>query len=270
MNRRSPHLVPDAPACHLRDVTIRRGRTPVLTDIDLDLAPGRIHGLIGPNGAGKSTLLAAILGLIPADGTIRVHGCEITALPVRHRARLLSYLAQDHGDGSEFSGRATVRMGRHARRSRLGGLGPADEQAVEDALRRTGADAWADRPLARSSGGERQLTRLAAAIAQDAAVMLLDEPISALDLAHETEVLRLLRPWIDEARDTPRTVVVVLHDLSLAARFCDHLVLLADGGIAATSSPEQVLTPELIRSTYGVEADVSPSPVTSTLLVTPL
>ncbi|GAB3818956.1 ABC transporter ATP-binding protein [Tessaracoccus terricola] len=257
------------PAVSLRGVRVAHGSRTVLDVPALDFEPGRVHGLIGPNGAGKSTLLKAVLGLLPATGEVSVHGHALARMPFRARARLLSYLAQDTALEVDFNGRELVRMARHARLRRFGSLGVDDERAVDDALRLTGADAWSRRPVTSTSGGERQLTMLARAIAQDAAVLLLDEPISALDLGHELDVLRLLRPWVDAAA-TSRTVLVVLHDLTLAARFCDRLTLVVDGRIHCQGTPEHVLTAHHLRPAYGVDVDVSTSRATGTLQVTPL
>lgn len=241
----------------------------VLNHIDLALDSGLVHGLIGPNGAGKSSLLKACLGLVRATGQIEIEGSSLSRLSTRERAHRMAYMAQDTAIDGDFTGATYVQLGRYARASRFGTLTADDQRIVEDALRVTGADAWADRPVMRTSGGERQLTALARAFAQDPAILMLDEPVAALDLRHELDVLRLLRPWI-EATERPRTVVVVLHDLSLAARFCDRLTLLADGAVLAHGAPEDVLTQRHLRQSYGVETNITRDPATNSLVVTPL
>lgn len=213
--------------------------------------PGNIYGLIGPNGAGKTTLLKKIMHDAPGNA--------------KKKARAMAYLEQTV-TVTEFTGREVVEMGRYARMSRFGTLSAQDHAAVEEALTITGAKAWCERPTAQTSGGERQLTGLARVLAQDSPMMLLDEPLSALDLAHEMAVLNTLRQWIT----SERTVVMVIHDLTLAARFCHELVLLKDAEILAQGPPNVVLTPQNIKQAYGVNVDVHTSSVTNTLTVVPL
>ncbi|MFT0846672.1 ABC transporter ATP-binding protein [Actinomycetaceae bacterium L2_0104] len=257
----------------LSDVRVRYGPRTILDGLTLNLGAGKVHGLIGPNGAGKSTLAKAVLGLVPYEGTVTVSGHDTKMMNPRRRARHLSYLAQDASMPSDLTGRQLVEMGRYARSSRFGTPTEDDEAAVDAALALTGAFRWDSRPVAQTSGGEQQLTSLARALAQDAPTLILDEPVSALDMAHEMTVLRLMHPWVDQQGDK-RLVVVVLHDLSLAARFCDELVLLnpspSGAVVAAQGSPEEVLTPSLLSLAYGMDVDVRISPVTNTLTVTPL
>jgi iron complex transport system ATP-binding protein len=257
----------------LTGLTVSYGPRTVLNELSVDLTPGRVHGLIGPNGAGKSTLVKAVLGLIAYEGSVTVSGRSLASMNPRQRARHLAYLAQETSSPADFTGRQLVEMGRYARQSRFAAMISADERAVDAALRLTGADAWAQRPVAGTSGGERQLTGLARALAQEAPVLVLDEPISALDMSHEMAVLCLLHPWLDED-PANRLVVVVLHDLSLAARFCDDLILLTPGRhgavIAAHGTPDDVLTVDLLRAAYGIDVDVRRSPVTDSLSVTAL
>ncbi|WIY83137.1 ABC transporter ATP-binding protein [Propionimicrobium sp. PCR01-08-3] len=254
-------------------LTVRYGVRTIVDDLTLDIRPGRIHGLIGPNGTGKSTLVKALLGLVDYQGTVRVGGIDLRSMNPRSRARHLAYLAQHTISAADFTGRQLVELGRYARRSRFAAIDPDERRAVQQALRMTGADKWAERPVAATSGGERQLTGLARALAQDAPALILDEPVSALDMTHQMAVLSLLRPWL-ESDPHSRLVLVVLHDLSLAARFCDDLVLLAPGPagatLAAQGRPDEVLTPRLLRMAYGIDTDIRISPVTGALDVTPL
>ncbi|MDY5403948.1 MAG: ABC transporter ATP-binding protein [Trueperella sp.] len=259
-------------ALSLRGLRVSYGERQVVDIDQLELDAGRIVGLIGPNGAGKSTLVKAILGLVPAAGEVEVGGQNLARLPVRQRAARVAYLAQDSLRGSAFTGREVVEMGRYAALPRFGSLSADDDARVSAALAATGAGAWAERPTRQTSGGERQLTGLARALAQDAPLLLLDEPVSALDLSHAVAVLKVLRPWV--AADRRRTVVAVLHDLTLSARFCDELVLLQPrpGGarIRARGAPGEVLSPEVIEEVYGAPVDVRLSEVTGTPVVTPL
>ncbi len=271
--RRSRDSRGDASGVCLSDLRVHYGSRTILDGITLDFHPGKVHGLVGPNGAGKSTLVKALLNLIPYAGTVTVAGRDTRDMKPRERARHLSYLAQDMARGSDFTGRQLVEMGRYARSSRFSSATTDDVAAVDAALDLTGAGAWASRPVAHTSGGEQQLTGLARALAQDAPALILDEPVSALDMAHEMAVLRLMHPWVEQQK-ARRLVVVVLHDLSLAARFCDELVLLTPSPsgavVAAQGSPEHVLTPELLNTAYSIGVDVRRSAVTNSLTVTPL
>lgn len=264
-----PIPVPGAPALALTDVGASYGERQVLRGVSLEVAPGHVHGLIGPNGAGKSTLLRAALGLVPTTGIVEVHGHPLQELKPRGRAHLMSYLAQDTTTDTDFTGHAYVQLGRYARTTRFGSMTADDEDAVDEALRLTGAIGWRHRQMRQTSGGERQLTALARAIAQNPSVLMLDEPTSALDMGHSLDILRLLRPWIDVAPEE-RTVVIVMHDLNLAARFCDVLTLIDDGTIKSHGSPAEVLTRANLRDAYDVDTDISRNPVTGTVLVTPL
>lgn len=260
-------------AVRLRDLSVGYGRRRVLHHVNLDLAPGRVHGLIGPNGCGKSTLVKTIVGLLDYRGTVTIAGRELTTIPIRHRAHEFAYLAQDPPSTPELTAREIVEMGRYAHRSRLAPPRSSDHHAVDEALALTRAVDWADRRLGSISGGQRQLTHLARAFAQQAPLLVLDEPLAALDLAHQMRVMGLLHPWI-AADPRHRTIVIVVHDLTTAARFCDELVLMAPGPdgahLVARGSVESVLHPEFIEEAFAVSADVRRSPVTGTLTITPV
>lgn len=244
----------------------RDGRT-VLRELTLAADPGCVLGVIGPNGSGKSTLLRALAGLAPAAaGSVHVDGRDIHRLRPRARAPLLAYLPQDTTVAFEFTARDVVLLGRYAHRPRFAAPSTRDTEIADRALRQTGTEHLADRPVTRLSGGERQLVYLAKSLAQDAGVLLLDEPVSALDLRHQLRVLSLIRAQAAEGR----AVVVVLHDLDQAARHCDRLALLHGEELCALGTPDQVLTPEVLRATYGVRARVTSDDVTGALRVIPL
>lgn len=259
-------------AIRLTDMHVAYGKRPILAIDELELRDGAVHGLIGPNGAGKSTLLKAMLGLVPHAGRVEIDGEDFSAMASREKARRVAYLAQDALVGSSFTGREVVDMGRYARQPRFTTRTVDDDVMVDQALATTGADAWADRSTVATSGGERQLTGLSRVLAQDTAVLLLDEPLSALDLSHETRVLKVLREWVQGG--TGRSVVVVLHDLTMAARFCDELVFLQPQPTGARAfaqgAPHEVLTTQAIADVYGVNVDVRRSDVTQSLVVTAL
>ena len=234
-------------------VTAGYGRACILRGIDLEVRTGEVLGLIGPNGAGKSTLLRALAGLIrPQEGTVTDPDTSLTSRSARDRARRVAFLPQDTSLDLDLPAREIVALGRYAHRSRWR-AGPADAHAINDALVRTGADAYRERHVAQLSGGQRQLVLVAKLLAQEARTLLLDEPVSALDLGYQLDVLMLLA---ELARDG-HAVVLVLHDLELAARFCDRLVLLQDGRVRADGAPAEVLTSELLGEVYRVRAVVT-------------
>ncbi|MCQ9370899.1 ABC transporter ATP-binding protein [Corynebacterium sp. 35RC1] len=249
----------------LRGVSVSYGRAGVLKELTHTFAPGQVHAIVGPNGAGKSTLLKAMLCLHPYRGSMRIDAAEARTLQPRQRARKVAYVPQQLPPGIEFSGRQFVELARYARLRRFGTLTAQDAEVVEQALTRAGALDWAHKPVRHTSGGQQQLTSLARALAQEPQALLLDEPTSALDISHEAKVMRLLRQWV--AEDPQRLVVAVVHDLSLAARFSDQLVLLAHGGIARSGSPPEVLTTAILSEAFGVQVEVSAHPRTGALQV---
>ena len=234
-----------------RDLAIRLGRRPVLSGIGLDLAPGRLLGLLGPNGAGKTTLLRALAGLVaPASGEIRLDGRPLAAMGREARARRIAALLQGGGVGWPMRVREIVALGRLPHRRAFAGPDAADRAAVARAMGRTDVAHLADRPEPSLSTGERMRVLLARALAVEAGWLLADEPVTALDPAHQLDAMALLRAV---ARDGAG-VVAVLHDLTLAARFCDRIVVLAQGRIAADGPPEEALTDRLLAEAFGVTA----------------
>lgn len=203
---------------------------------------GQMVGLLGPNGAGKSTLLKAMAGCLPHDGVIRVDGRPLTALSRQERARLIGYLPQDHTLHWPLTVRRMVSLGRLPH-------GEMSETApeVEQALRETDLLMLAERRVPTLSGGERARAHLARVLAGEPRVLLADEPVAALDPAHQVAVLALLRR---QARRLHRAVVVVLHDLSLAARFCDQVVLLDRGQVVVAGPPSQVMADVRLAQVY--------------------
>ena len=240
----------------------------MLTAVSHDFAAGRVYAVVGPNGTGKSTLIKAIASLESYGGSVLIQGKDSRELTPRQRAHLVAYVPQHLPRAVEFTGREFVRLSRYSRARRFAGLTAADEQAVENALELTGASVWADMPVRATSGGQQQLTSLARALAQEPKILLLDEPTSALDITHETSVMRLLSPWV--AADPARCVIVVVHDLTLAARYCDVLLLLHEGGILKQGTPEQVLTAANIKPAFGVDVTVSRHPTLGFLNIQPI
>jgi iron complex transport system ATP-binding protein len=230
---------------------------PILDGVRLEARPGSMVGLIGPNGAGKTTLFRCIAGLLkPSAGTVWITAPEgdrpASAWPARDLARILALVPQDTSVGFAFSTRDIVLMGRHPHLGRFQVEGPDDVGIANAAMREAGVLHLADRPITQLSGGERQMTFVAKALAQEPRILLLDEPVSALDVRHQLEILALARRRADDGA----CVIVVLHDLNLAARYCDRLALLAGGRVLAEGEPAAVLSRRHLDASYGVNAAV--------------
>jgi iron complex transport system ATP-binding protein len=247
------------------DLTLAYNGNPVVHGADIALAPGRVTALVGPNGSGKSTLLRTLARLhapesgrieLPTEGAGSASDAEaIDALSLSNRdfARRVTLLAQSRPTPAGLSVREVVEFGRHPHRGRWT-RGDADGAAVvEHAMTITGVAELADRQVDRLSGGQLQRVWLASCLAQDTAVLLLDEPTTYLDLRYQVELLDLIR---DLAEVHGVTIGVVLHDLDQAAAIADHVVLLADGRVQASGTPAQVLTSELLSEAYGIRVDV--------------
>lgn len=256
------------PALHAEDLTLCYDRTVVLDHLDLAIESGTVTTLIGANGCGKSTLLKAFGRLLaPTAGTVRLDGTPLSALSTREIARRLAVLPQRPLTPAATSVRDLVMRGRHPHQSLLRPWTPGDADKVAAAMAATGVADIAHRDVNELSGGQLQRAWIALVLAQETSTILLDEPTTFLDLAHQLDVLRLVRT-INAERGS--TIVMVLHDLSLAARFSDRLVVLHDGGVLADGGPWDVLTPGVLRVAFGLDADVIPDPRTGTPLVVPL
>ena len=222
------------------------GRTEILHGIDVTARPGRVLGLIGPNGSGKTTLLRLLHGgLSPATGSVLVDGTPLDEIDRRTISRQISVVVQEAGGETTMSAAEMVLLGRTARLSGFQSTGEGDVAAAREALIRVGALHLATRDFAGLSGGEKQRVLIARALAQNAAHLLLDEPTNHLDIRYQHEVLGLLL-------GLPTTTVVVLHDLNLAARYCDDVVLLSEGCVAGAGTVHEVLDPQLLSEVYGI------------------
>ncbi|WP_052851147.1 ABC transporter ATP-binding protein [Streptomyces avicenniae] len=243
------------PARHeARELHWHAGRLRVLGGITLALPPGRFTGLVGPNGSGKSTLLRLLAGLrAPSAGHALLDGEDVAATGRRAVARRLAFVAQDVATDVDMTVREVVTLGRAPHRGRTAAPAPRDREAVELAMARTGVSWLADRSWPTLSGGERQRVNVARALAQEPAGLLLDEPTNHLDVRHRLDLLGMLSA-------SGVTVVAALHELELAARYCDHLVLLDGGRVVASGSPAQVLTSRTLREVYQVRATVREGP----------
>ncbi|WP_049936777.1 ATP-binding cassette domain-containing protein [Haloplanus natans] len=253
------------PAIDVSDISVTLGGVSVLDSVSTSVDEGRFVGLVGPNGAGKTTLLRAINGaLTPDRGTVRVAGQDIAGLGSRATSRLVATVPQSTASAFDFPVRHVVAMGRTPHVGRLGTRTAADRAAVDEAMARAAVSDLADRPVTDVSGGERQRVVLARALAQDTPVLLLDEPTSDLDVNHQVRTLELVADLVDEGR----TVVAAIHDLDLAARYCDELRLLHGGEIRAAGPPESVLTDATVEAAFGVRATVTEHPITGSASVT--
>lgn len=248
-------------------VTLGYEEGSVIEDLTVEVPAGRITSVVGPNGCGKSTLLRSLARLMrPRGGAVYLDGDAIFRLPTREVAKRLGILPQSPAAPEGLTVRELAAQGRYPHQSWLRQWSKADESAVERALETTGMLDLADRPLDTLSGGQRQRAWISMALAQETETLLLDEPTTFLDMAHQLEVLQLLNHL---NRQEGRTVLMVLHDLNNAARFSHHIVALRGGRVFAEGAPEEVMTPELFREVFGVEAEVVPDPRTGVPLCIP-
>ncbi|SNR32376.1 ATP-binding cassette domain-containing protein [Halorubrum vacuolatum] len=249
----------------VRELTVAFGDEPVFSDVDLTVDRGTFVGLVGPNGAGKTTLLRAIKGTLKPDrGTVRLAGDPLSTLSAKAVGRRVASVPQSTTLSFDFPVRNVVEMGRTPHIGRFGSHDADDVSAVEEAMAATGVARFADRPITEVSGGERGRVLLARAIAQGTPALLLDEPTASLDVNHAVRTLELVRGFVDDGR----TAVAAIHDLEMAARYCDVVVLIADGGIQAVGAPHEVFTAESIRASFDAEAFVGTDPTTGSPAVT--
>ncbi|MGA5553139.1 ABC transporter ATP-binding protein [Streptomyces lavendulocolor] len=243
-------------------VTLTAGARRLVRDVSLAARPGEVIGLVGPNGSGKSSLLRAVYRVLRPDaGHVRVDGADVRSLPVRRLARTVAAVVQEPGASFDLSVREVVAMGRTPHKRLLDGDTAEDARLIERSLAAVDAAGLADRPFDRLSGGERQRVLIARALTQQPSLLVLDEPTNHLDVRHQLEVL-------DHLRALPATVLVALHDLNLAAYYCDRLYVLRDGAVTASGPPSEVLTARLLAEVYGVSAEVAVHPRTGAPQVT--
>ncbi|SDF74425.1 iron complex transport system ATP-binding protein [Blastococcus aurantiacus] len=240
----------------------------VVQDVDLELTDGSFTAIVGPNGCGKSTLLRALGRLLrPAGGQVLLDGRAIARTPTREVAKVLGLLPQSPIAPEGLTVADLVARGRHPHQSWVRQWSRDDESVVAEALEWTDMAELAERPVDELSGGQRQRAWISMALAQGTDLLLLDEPTTYLDLAHQIDVLELVGRLHAERG---RTVAVVLHDLNLAARYAQRLVAMKDGVLVASGTPAQVLTEELLADVFDLEARIVPDPVTGTPMVVPV
>lgn len=228
----------------------------VLEDTTLRIPEGKITALIGPNGSGKSTLLKTLARqLSPETGQVLMNGRDLRAMPARELARNLGILFQEHLAPGDISVEELVQHGRYPHSGFLQSPSVRDLEAVEEALRLTDLVGLRHRPVDKLSGGQRQLAWIAMTLAQEPRYLFLDEPTTFLDLAHQFDLMDLI---LRLNQVTGKTIVLVLHDLNLAARYADHLVVLRQGKILAEGPPSGLLTAEILRTVFEIEARIIP------------
>lgn len=237
-----------------KELTLAYDGHEVIHELSLSLPAQRITALIGPNGSGKSTLLSGLARLMsPEQGAVYLDGQAIHTQPTREVARQLAILPQRPEAPGRLTVRELVAYGRFPYQGYFGAISTEDDQEIDSALEITGMDRLAHCLLGELSGGQRQLAWIAMALSQNTELLLLDEPTTFLDMAHQLEVLEVLERLHQKQL---RTIVMVLHDINQAARYSDHMVALVSGRIAASGTPHEILTPQVLAQVFDIEANV--------------
>ena len=234
----------------------------LLDGVDLNAEQGQLVGLIGPNGAGKTTLLRAVAGILRySEGVVLLEGSDLRHATPRDIARVLAIVPQIAPYTQGFTALELVLMGRYPHMGRLQIEGKQDNLVAREAMRLTETEQFSDRTLDTLSGGERQRIFVSRALAQQPRILLLDEPTANLDILHQLKVIDLVRRLVKGGL----TAIAAIHDLQMAARYCDRLVLMKDGRVLAQGAPEKVLTPDTIASSFGVNVSVYRDPIAGAL-----
>ncbi|MBB6632985.1 ABC transporter ATP-binding protein [Cohnella thailandensis] len=248
-------------------LSLAYGTRRIVNELNLSVPDGKITALVGSNGSGKSTILKSMARILsPQSGAVYLDGKEIHRQPTKEVAKQLAILPQNPTSPDGLTVRELVSFGRYPHQKGFGSLKPEDLRMVEWALEATGMSAFADRPVDQLSGGQRQRAWIAMAVAQGTEVLLLDEPTTFLDMAHQIEVMMLLEKLNKEQK---RTIIMVVHDLNHAARYAQHMVALKQGTVLYEGNPVEVMTPEMLRVVFGIDADVIPDPRTGTPMCLP-
>jgi len=251
-----------------RKLTLAYDGNAIIQGLDLAIPRGQITTLVGPNGCGKSTLLRGLARLLkPQGGAVYLDGEAIARLPTQTLAKRLGILPQSPIAPEGLTVRELVAQGRYPHQNWWQQWSQEDEIKVEEAISVTHLHEFANRPLDTLSGGQRQRAWIAMALAQDTSTLLLDEPTTYLDLAHQIEVLDLLHTL---NRETKRTIVMVLHELNMASRYSHHLIALHNGVVMAQGQPHRVITEALVREVFNLDSRIIPDPVFNTPLCIPI
>ncbi|MBL89011.1 MAG: hypothetical protein CL517_01895 [Actinobacteria bacterium] len=249
------------------DLHISYGGPKIIEDLNVVIPNGEVTAIIGPNGCGKSTLLKALARILTPDkGIVFLDGTDIRNVPTREVARKLGILTQNQRAPEAVSVYDLVRRGRYPHQGIFDQWSREDENAVDRALETTGLRDYKEKLVDELSGGQKQRVWIAMILAQDTKLMLLDEPTTHLDMPHQMEILEML---LKLSVDEDRTVVLVLHDINMAARYCSNLIALREGKILVSGRPSEVVTTEMVDSIFGVKALVIEDPVTGSPLCIP-
>ncbi len=247
-------------------LTLAYDKTVVISSLDATIPTGKITALVGPNGCGKSTLLRGLARLLSSrTGSVLLNGRDIQQTPTRELAKQLGILPQNPVAPEGLSVRELVAQGRYPHQAWFQQWRKEDEEAVVDALAMTNMTHLAEHPVDALSGGQRQRAWIALTLAQETEYLLLDEPTTFLDMAHQIDILQLLQ----RLNDHGRTIALVVHDLNLAARYAHHLIAMCNGKIVMTGTPAEVITPDMLRRVFNVAADIVFDPRTNVPLCLP-
>lgn len=249
------------------DLTLGYGHCTIVSHFSVTLPDHALTAIIGPNGSGKSTVLRALARLLPPKhGQVCLDGTPLTTLATQQIARTLGVLPQSPRIPEAITVEALVARGRHPHRRAFSAWHPRDEQAVHDAMAMTGVSELAQQPVDTLSGGQRQRAWIAMVLAQQTSLLLLDEPTTWLDIAHQIDVLNLLRTL---THTHGRTLVAVLHDLNHACRYADHLLVMKEGRLVAQGAPVAIMTPALVEDVFGLRCVMIDDPIAGTPIIVP-
>lgn len=237
-----------------RNIAFAYGPRQVLADINISLVPGKFYGLLGPNGSGKTTLLDLLIGnRQPARGTITLQGRELASYRRQELARRMALVPQEFDLGFDFTVREVVLMGRHPHIPRFASPGAEDLRCSEQAMAALEVEHLAGRLITELSGGEKQRVVAARALAQDTPLLIMDEATANLDIQHTIQIFQVVRERVARGG----TVLAAIHDLNLAAAFCDEIFVLKEGMLAASGSPQDILRPQLVEEVFGVSCQAA-------------
>lgn len=253
-------MVKTMPALEGCGISVGYGSVTIIPELDVDIPKGKVTSIIGPNGCGKSTLLKALSRMLPVtSGSVLLDGKAIASMPTAAVAQKMAMLPQSPQAPGGLTVRELVSYGRYPHQKGFGRLKDEDRRIIDWALAITGMESFAERDLDALSGGQRQRAWIAMALAQDTPIILLDEPTTYLDLAHQLEVLELLQRL---NREQGKTIALVIHELNLAARFSDWMIAMKAGRVIANGPAEEVMTPGVLREAFNIEALVGADPWT--------
>ena len=253
---------------NVKDLHFSYGKTEVLKGVSMEFYQGTFYGIIGPNGCGKSTLLRNLYGyLTPSSGNVSIFDMNIRSMKARQRAKYIAYVPQETFTGFDFTVYDVIAMGRNPYHTGLQPMTKEDHDKIIEAMEETSTLHLKDKSINQLSGGEKQRAILARAFAQDSEIILLDEPVSMLDINHQIEIMDLAKSLADRKY---RTIICVLHDLNLAAQYAQHIFLMSDGHLAKSGMPDDVLIENVLEPVYGVDVDININKNTGLKTIVPL